>query len=103
MAKNNRSKSAWTNPQRKRSVIKQFGWLFSGITGPICARSRNVYNLQELNVGGHHDWPVMPTNQPQSSNGALSMLWGRRVQLLLTDPKGKNLDENPNALLGMDW
>jgi hypothetical protein len=29
VAKNNRSKSAWTDSQRKRSVIKQSGWLFS--------------------------------------------------------------------------
>ncbi|MCX6636301.1 MAG: hypothetical protein NT090_14655, partial [Acidobacteria bacterium] len=47
--------------QRKRSGIKQFGRLNSGLTGPICARGDNLHILRELDPRGHHDWPVQPT------------------------------------------
>ncbi len=37
-----------------------------GITGSICARALKSLHLLELRPRGHHDWPVMPTDRPES-------------------------------------
>jgi hypothetical protein len=40
-------------------MIKQFGRLFSGINGPICARALKSKIQHKLYLRGHHERPVM--------------------------------------------
>jgi len=38
------------------------------ITGPICARACNLTILLELDLSGHHDWPVMAVIRPSDEH-----------------------------------
>ena len=41
-------------------IEKTAGWPVNfDITGPICARPSNSHSMLELELSGHHDWPVM--------------------------------------------
>ena len=41
-------------------IEESAGWPVNfDITGPICARACKLHILRELDLSGHHDWPVM--------------------------------------------
>src|SRR5215831_10445995 len=66
VAKNYRSKSAWTSNQRKR-LNNQAVWpVILRITGPICARALKSKIQRTLGLRGHQDWPVMRVIWPDS-------------------------------------
>jgi hypothetical protein len=68
IAKNNRSKSACTNFQRKRLSDQAVWPVILRLTGPICARALNRSIRSELAPRGHHDWPVKRVIRPKPSD-----------------------------------